>query len=120
MTKLSCLILLFSFAAAAAQAPKFQLAGDQLSTLERDQKSVTKAYIEFQRAQQTLQSAQGKMLGDAERIKQANGWPADTAFRPDTLTFYTAPPKPAPLPVPAQQSAPSFPATATDPTRPRS
>lgn len=79
---------------ATAAGDSYRLAPAQLKQLQADQKTVERAYSRFVVAQQDLQSAQAKMQGDAERIKQTNGWPADAVFRGDTLTFYPPAPKP--------------------------
>lgn len=82
-------------ATTAGAADTYRLAPPQLRQLQQDQSAVTRAYIRSVAAAQDLAAAQAKLQGDAERIRQANGWPDNVGFRPDMLTFY-APPPPKP------------------------
>lgn len=100
---------------AAVAGDTYQLEPAQLHQLEGDQKQVTRAFLRFTAAQQDLEAAKAKLAGDAERIRQVNGWPDGTVFRQDTLNYS---PGPAPRQAPATGSNQNSTGTPFVPTLP--
>jgi hypothetical protein len=95
----------------AGEPPKYVPTEVQALRLQVLQKDAQLAQVQLQRlndavqqSQQAFQKALQALQAGADEVKKANGWPADTQFSQDQLTFSAPPPPPPPPVKPAEPS----------------
>jgi hypothetical protein len=100
----------------AKDPPKYVPTEVQSLKLQVLQKDAQLAQVQLQRlndalqqSQQAFQKALQALQAGADEVKKANGWPADTQFSQDQLTFSAPPTPPTPPAKPAEQPAPAKP-----------
>jgi len=80
---------------AKAPAPVYKASESQTLKLENLQLKAQLAQKDLQAAQAQFQQALVNLTNEAAAVKKANGWPDDTQFDPNTVSFSAPPPKPA-------------------------
>jgi hypothetical protein len=73
---------------------EYKLSEVQLLKLQVQQKDAQLLQAQLQAVQRQFQDKVSSLMSAAEKIKLENGWPPETQFNPDTLTFNEPPPKP--------------------------
>jgi predicted lipid-binding transport protein (Tim44 family) len=97
VNRLAFFVLLLSIAAALfAQAPppkKYQPTEVESLRLQVKQKDAQLASYQAQQAQQAAQKAYADLMAEADKVKEAEHWPANVQFDPSQLSF-SEPPAP--------------------------
>lgn len=94
--------------------PAYKPSELQLARLQVKQKDAQIAQVRLQDAQQRFQAALAELDKEAGAVKEANKWPSNVQFNPDTLSFEvpklppgqpdpSKPPNNAPVGTPASQ-----------------
>jgi hypothetical protein len=82
------LIIMLSYAVHAQEkAKEYKLTEVQLLKLQVQQKDAQLLQAQLQNIQRQFQEKVTELMSTAQKYKLENGWPPDTQFNPDTLTF---------------------------------
>jgi uncharacterized protein YlxW (UPF0749 family) len=72
---------------------EYRLTEVQLLKLQVVQKDAQLLQAQLQNVQRQFQEKVSDLMSTAQKYKLENGWPPETQFNPDTLTFSAPPPK---------------------------
>jgi len=75
-----------------AQGKEYKLTEVQLLKLQVQQKDAQLLQAQLQNVQRQFQEKVSELMSTANKFKLENGWPPETTFNPDSLTF-SAPPE---------------------------
>ena len=78
---------------AQEKAKEYKLSEVQLLKLQVVQKDAMLLKVQMQDIQRQFQEKVSDLMSTAQKFKLENGWPPDTQFNPDTLTFSAPLPK---------------------------